>query len=112
MQLVGYSDDYFIIRNRYVKREWPQLCLSSKYHLRMWEGQPGFTSLPSVFYLIRSWGPEWGEEGFMRLQMSKACAVDTTPSDGSGCDGGPAQVTVCGPCGLLYQVRAKAPHLC
>lgn len=47
----------------------------------------------------------------MRLQMSKACAVDTTPSDGSGCDGGPAQVTVCGPCGLLYQVRAKAPKV-
>lgn len=41
----------------------------------------------------------------MRIKMSKACATDTRPSDGTGCDGGPSEVTVCGSCGILYQVR-------
>ena len=62
----------------------------------------GYTS--EYFILRNSWGPGWGENGFMRLKQSQACAVDKTPADGTGCDGGPKEVTVCGSCGILYQV--------
>jgi len=54
-----------------------------------------------------SWGSSWGEEGHIRLKRrdpeaeSAYCGRDTKPSDGLGCDGGPAEVTVCGECGLL-----------
>lgn len=41
----------------------------------------------------------------MRLKRSRNCAVDERPSDGTGCKGGPPQVTVCGACGILYQNR-------
>eukprot|EP01111_Echinosteliopsis_oligospora_P019856 TRINITY_DN982_c0_g1_i1.p1 TRINITY_DN982_c0_g1~~TRINITY_DN982_c0_g1_i1.p1 ORF type:complete len:376 (-),score=126.48 TRINITY_DN982_c0_g1_i1:53-1180(-) len=57
------------------------------------------------FWIVRnSWTPLWGEDGYIRISRSAQtyCGVDTTPQDGSGCDGGPANVTVCGPCGLLY----------
>jgi len=48
-----------------------------------------------------SWGPDWGENGFMRLQRSTDCGIDTKPLDGTGCAGGPSQITVCGTCGIL-----------
>lgn len=64
------------------------------------------------FWTVRnSWGPTFGEDGRIRLfrqpvDESKgeqpACAVDTTPSHGSGCDGGPKNVTVCGTCAILF----------
>lgn len=60
------------------------------------------------YWLVRnSWSPTWGEFGYVRLkkyndQASNPCGVDKTPSDGSGCDGGPSTVTVCGTCGILY----------
>lgn len=46
-------------------------------------------------------GPSWGENGYIRLARSSRCAVDTTPLDGNGCEGGPEKVTVCGTCGVL-----------
>jgi len=49
-----------------------------------------------------SWGPTWGEGGFIRLQRRTDCGVDKTPLDGTGCPGGPSEVTVCGTCGMLY----------
>jgi cathepsin L len=55
-----------------------------------------------------SWGANWGEQGHIRLKRRPAaaeeafCGQDRKPSDGVGCDGGPAEVTVCGSCGLLY----------
>jgi len=55
-----------------------------------------------------SWGGNWGEQGHIRLKRretaaeSAYCGQDKKPSEGLGCDGGPAEVTVCGTCGLLY----------
>jgi len=57
------------------------------------------------YWLVRnSWSPNWGENGYIRIkrELVPRCAVDITPSDGTGCDGGPSQVTVCGTCGILY----------
>jgi hypothetical protein len=34
------------------------------------------------------------------------CAPDTRPSDGTGCDGGPDAVIVCGACGVLCKIIA------
>jgi len=57
------------------------------------------------YWTIRnSWGPEWGEEGFMRLQRhtndNDYCGTDNNPKDGVFCDDAPASVTVCGMCGI------------
>jgi len=57
------------------------------------------------YWLVRnSWGPSWGEKGYIRLKKSSTiqCGVDLHPDDGSGCKGGPATVKVCGTCGILY----------
>lgn len=55
------------------------------------------------YFLVRnSWGEAWGEEGYIRLARSDKCAVDKTPLDGTGCEGGPEKLTVCGTCGMLF----------
>jgi cathepsin L len=61
------------------------------------------------YWIVRnSWGAAWGEAGYIRIlrhsdgDKSKWCNIDNRPADGTGCDGGPAQVTVCGSCGIWY----------
>lgn len=58
------------------------------------------------YWLVRnSWAPSWGEDGYIRLYRDTSgstCGVDSSPMDGTGCEGGPANVTVCGSCGILY----------
>lgn len=53
-----------------------------------------------------SWGENWGENGHIRLAMhddeESWCGTDSKPEEGSGCDGGPPTVQVCGTCGLLF----------
>eukprot|EP00931_Biecheleriopsis_adriatica_P108314 TRINITY_DN82629_c0_g1_i1.p1 TRINITY_DN82629_c0_g1~~TRINITY_DN82629_c0_g1_i1.p1 ORF type:complete len:394 (+),score=85.69 TRINITY_DN82629_c0_g1_i1:57-1238(+) len=55
-----------------------------------------------------SWGEFWGEDGGRIRLLRKDdddknyCGIDKQPQDGSGCEGGPKEVTVCGMCGVLY----------
>mmetsp|Transcript_34165 Transcript_34165/g.66120 ORF Transcript_34165/g.66120 Transcript_34165/m.66120 type:complete len:415 (+) Transcript_34165:85-1329(+) len=60
-----------------------------------------------------SWGPSWGEDGgkirLLRQDNDDSqCGVDTRPEVGTGCKGGPKNVTVCGHCGILYD--SVVPH--
>ncbi|CAJ1344795.1 unnamed protein product [Effrenium voratum] len=53
-----------------------------------------------------SWGSSFGEEGKIRLHRQddedQYCGVDRQPQLGTACEGGPAEVRVCGMCGILY----------
>jgi hypothetical protein len=62
------------------------------------------------YWIVRnSWSAGWGEDGYIRIEKhsdggSQWCGEDTSPGDGTGCQGGPSEVTVCGSCGLWYDV--------
>jgi len=65
------------------------------------------------YWIVRnSWSPSWGEDGYVRLKRTPSirCGWDLNPQDGTGCNGGPTEVKVCGTCGLLYDVSYPTMH--
>lgn len=63
----------------------------------------------SKYWLIQnSWGTQFGENGHIRLKRvdkeGEYCGKDTQPTLGTACEHGPAEVKVCGMCGMLYDV--------
>lgn len=72
-------------------------------------GREGVEQGHKYWQIQNSWGPAWGESGFIRLarkfedsEEAQFCGTDRKPWLGSGCRGGPKEVTVCGSCGILY----------
>lgn len=56
------------------------------------------------YWIVRnSWGPNWGENGYIRLARRdvEVCGTDPTPEHGYVCENGPTSLTVCGECGML-----------
>mmetsp|Transcript_79429 Transcript_79429/g.199597 ORF Transcript_79429/g.199597 Transcript_79429/m.199597 type:complete len:429 (+) Transcript_79429:105-1391(+) len=65
-------------------------------------GVEGFVN----YWTIRnSWGPTWGEKGYIRLMRypdEEPCGVDNEPLDGYSCKSNPpGHIVACGMCGVL-----------
>jgi cathepsin L len=81
-------------------------------HLVVLEGYGTDEESGEDYWLVRnSWGPLWGEKGYIRLKQvgSDECGVDETPADGTTCtldpDGNeivPEAQTICGNSGILF----------
>lgn len=58
--------------------------------------------------LQNSWGPRWGEAGSVRVfrhdNEDQWCGTDNHPEEGFACDGETKPVTVCGTCGILFDM--------
>jgi cathepsin L len=82
-------------------------------HLVVLEGYGTDQDTGLDFWLVRnSWGPRWGESGYIRLLRHSAkttpCGIDESPQDGTACtldpDGNeivPAPQEICGNSGIL-----------
>ena len=79
------------------------LCLSVSVSR---SAQVGYgTEQRGDYWIVRnSWGPAWGEKGFIRVarQLQPPCGMDKHPEQGIGCKGGPSEVKVCGTCGIVF----------
>ncbi|KAL7579517.1 hypothetical protein ACA910_007893 [Epithemia clementina (nom. ined.)] len=83
-------------------------------HLVVLEGYGTDAETGQDFWLVRnSWGPNWGENGYIRLLRSPdaSCGMDVTPSDGVACTRDhngkeviPPNALICGNSGILYDV--------
>jgi len=59
------------------------------------------------YWIVRNyWSASWGEAGYIRLargdEQSIQCGMDTTPQDGTACEGETDAQKVCGTCGILF----------
>lgn len=78
----------------------------------MLEGYGTDETTGEPFWLVRnSWGPMWGEKGYVRLLRvgDDYCGIDQNPADGVSCtideDGNaitPPAAEICGNSGILY----------
>lgn len=67
-----------------------------------------------LFFRIRnSWGEDWGELGYIRIERPSSgdaveCGEDMHPEVGVECKPYPKKVRVCGTCGVLYDTVAPS----
>ena len=83
-------------------------------HLVVLEGYGKDETTGQEFWIVRnSWGPNWGEGGYIRLERSSEiqCGLDVTPADGVACTHDqndqeivPPNALICGNSGILYDV--------
>lgn len=81
-------------------------------HLVVMEGYGTDEESGEDYWIVRnSWGPRWGEKGYIRLKRvgSEECGIDETPEDGTACtldpDGNkilPEPQLICGNSGILF----------